>query len=400
LRPGIIIQHAREVTNDRGLVRCDITGFIGVVPKSRWPEGAVLGDFFEFPLASYSELLMNPAKDYFDPVTRRAIRSFFDNGGRNCILFGLCIETERDLMVDDPFATVFSGLLDRLRGEEDLGLLAMPALAYLPIRQGPRGTAIVPCEPVMQLLLAHCEEMNNRFLILDTPRDLHDAQLIRWVKDFREKNSPIASYGAIYYPWLNAGDESFPPSGCVAGVYGRLDKAHEPFGVRWPPANELIRGVTHPSIPLRWAEAGNFNEVGINPILNEPARGVIIWGARTLSTDPKWLHINSRRIVSFISEQIRRDNEWVVFENQRPELWQILTRVVTSRLDQLWSAGLLSGDRAGSEYLVQCDRELNPPEVRDAGQVHVRVLIRPVSTTENIIVELRLGSGGSDVGSM
>jgi len=400
LRPGIIIQHAREVSNDPGYVRSDVTGFIGVVPKSRWPQTAMLGDFFEMSLASYAELLQNPARHFFDPATRRAVRAFFENGGRNCILFGLCIESEQDLMVDDPFDVLFHPLLDRLRGQEDIGLLCMPALAYLPIEVDGKGNPVVKCQPVIHLLLAHCHEMNNRFLILDTPRDLHELPLQRWMRQLREVAGPVASYGAIYYPWLNAGDEVFPPSGSVAGIYARLDKEHEPFGVRWPPANEVVRGVTHPHVPIRWGEAGDLTEAGINPILTQPARGVVVWGARTMSQDPRWLHINSRRIVSYVSEQLRRDAEWVVFEHQRPELWEIVTRMVRNRLDQLWKAGLLSGDQAGSQYLVQCDRELNPPEVRDAGQVNVRVLLRPISTTENIVVELRLGSGSSDIGSI
>ena len=353
------------------------------------------------PLASYADLLSNPARHFFDPVTRRAVRAFFENGGLACRLFGLCISSEEDLMAEDPFAGVFHALFDRLRGEEDIGILAMPALAYLPITFDKKGRATVRAEPSMQLLLAHCDEMNNRFLILDTPRDLHENALIHWVRSFREKAGVHASFGALYYPWLNSGDEVFPPSGSVAGVYARVDKEHEPFGVRWPPANEILRGVTHPAVELKWGEGGNLNEEGINPLLVQPARGVVIWGARTLSAEQRWQHINSRRIVSYISEQLRRDSEWVVFENQRPELWEILTRMVHARLDQMWTAGLLTGDRAGSEYLVQCDRELNPPEVRDLGQVNVRVLVRPISTTEHIVVELRLGADGSSVvGSM
>jgi hypothetical protein len=65
--------------------------------------------------------------------------------------------------------------------------------------------------------------------------------------------------------------------------------------------------------------------------------------------------------------------------------------MVTSRLDTLWNAGLLSGEQAGSDYHVQCDAELNPPEVRDAGQVHCKVLLKPIGTAEYVVVELRLG---------
>ena len=240
-------------------------------------------------------------------------------------------------------------------------------------------------------MLEHCRVMNNRFFLIDAPKDLHDDALIDWVEQFRVRVEPYGAYGAMYYPWLQNGDDLFPAIGSVAGVYARLEHEHEPFGVRWPPANVVLEGVTHPAVPVRWADTESLVAAHINPILTQTTRGVVIWGARTLSRDPRWMHINSRRIVSYLTEQIRQDSEWVVFENLRPELYEILKRQVTTRLDQLWSAGLLAGDKAGLEYLVQCDEELNPIEVRDAGQVHVRVAVKPISTAEFIVVDLRLG---------
>ncbi|MBT3219129.1 MAG: phage tail sheath family protein [Proteobacteria bacterium] len=391
MRPGITIQHSRDVVRDSATVRTDVTGFVGLILKDRWPRNVKAGDFMELPLKSFGELSNNPAHILFDAVTRRAIQAFFENGGEECRLFGICIESQQVLCEYDPNEGVFAPLLDRLRSQEDIAILVMPALAYMPVRYEKRGWPTVMCQPTMEMLLNHCREMNNRFLILDTPRDLHERPLMRWVRAFREKNSESASYGAVYYPWLMNGDETFPPSGSVAGIFARTDSEHAPFGVRWPPANQLLRGVTHPAVEIKWKDSGELAEANINPILTQPARGVVLWGARTLSKDAKWLHINSRRIVSFISEQLRRDSEWVVFENQRPELWQIIGRMVRARLDMLWGAGLLTGDQAGSEYQVQCDREINPPEVVDAGQVNVKVLVRPMSTAEYIVVDLRLG---------
>ena len=391
MRPGITIAHSNDVSRDSELVRCDVTGFIAAVPRQRWWPKARPGDYCELTVNSYGEFARNKGRVFFDPVTRRAIKAFFENGGRTAKVFGLCMESSQDLTQVDPFGELFIDLIGRLRAEEDVGLLAMPSLAYLPVQIDRRGRAEFSGETVIEMLLKHCREMNNRFLILDTPRDLHEKPLMRWVNTLRDKNPDTAAYGAIYYPWLMSGDDVFPPSGSVAGVYARVENAHNPVGVRWPPANEILNGVSHPSVELRWSETGEFADANINPILHENTRGVVIWGARTLSRNPQWLHINSRRIVSFISEQIRRDSEWVVFEHQRPELWKIVQRMVEARLDKLWNAGLLSGDQAGSEYYVQCDAEVNPPEIRDAGQIHCKVVIKPIGTAEFVVVELRLG---------
>lgn len=399
MRTGITIQHASESSGDSSEVRSDIAGIIAVIPRPRWPRGATQGDYMELPLESYADLLGNPGRLMFDPVSRRAVKSFFENGGRYCKVIGLCVSSKQDLLVEDPFESLFESLLDRLRGEEDLGIVMMPMLAYLPV-QIDGATARVFAQPIMELLLAHCHEMNNRFLILDAPKDLHGEPLKRWVAAFRRRNAAHAAYGAIYYPWLMSGDEMFPPSGAMGGVFARVDHEHRPYGVYWPPANEVVHGVTHPAMELSWADGDALTQANINPILVQPTRGVVVWGARTLSRDARWRHINSRRIVSYICEQLRRDSEWVVFENQRPELWAILERMVRSRLDQLWGGGLLAGDSPGSEYLVKCDAEINPPEVRDAGQVHVQIVLRPINTTESIVVEMRLGESGSVVGSV
>ena len=40
MRPGIIIQHARESQPETGDVRGDVVGFLGAIPRARWPEEA------------------------------------------------------------------------------------------------------------------------------------------------------------------------------------------------------------------------------------------------------------------------------------------------------------------------------------------------------------------------
>jgi len=390
VRPGIIIQHSREVVRDDGPVRCDIVGFIAVIPPARHVGGMAPGNFIELPLARFGELAESEARHLFDAVTLHAVKQFFNNGGRVCRLFGLCIGSAEQLIVTDPNEGVMAALFDRLRGEEDIGLLAMPFLAHVPFRVVD-GKVDWPVTATWLTLLRHCLEMNNRFLVIDPPQDLHDDHLESWVAEFRDEAAEAGAFGAIYYPWLMQGDTSFAPSGSVLGIYSQVENEQAPYGVRWPPANRPLAGVSHLAVPLRWADSGQLTDAHINPILSQPGRGVVIFGARTLSRDPQWVHINARRIVSMISEQLRRDNEWVVFENQRPELWQIVERTVRGRLDQLWSGGVLTGDQAGTEYEVQCDAETNPIEVRDAGQIHVRVTIRPITTTEYIVVELRLG---------
>ena len=390
MRPGIIIQHAREEIREGEVVRSDIAGFIGAVSPDRWPEGAQLGDFVEMSLTRWGQVADSDLPEIIDAATLHGLRQFFLNGGQACRVFGMCVEQLEDLLVAEATEPIWISLMDRLRGQEDLGVLLLPVLAHIPYSYGADGIE-VPITDTLVMFLEHCLEMNNRFLIVDPPRDLHEQALVEWVRLLRDRRPELSCYGAVYYPWLKNGDETFAPSGTVAGVYARVENDNAPFGVRWPPANQLLRGVTHPEVGIRWSETGGLAEEHINPILTQPARGVVIWGARTLSREPRWLHINARRIVSMVAEQVRRDSEWVVFENQRPELWEILARSVRTRLDQLWSAGLLTGGQAGEDYEVRCNAETNPIHLRNQGEVNVELTLRPITTAEFIVVELRLG---------
>ena len=60
----------------------------------------------------------------------------------------------------------------------------------------------------------------------------------------------------------------------------RTELEHRPFGVVWAPANVTVQGVTHTEVELDWAEAGVLSEQHINPIVIQPNRGIVVFGAR------------------------------------------------------------------------------------------------------------------------
>jgi hypothetical protein len=394
MRPGISIQHGSLAKRSQGLVRCDIGGIIGFLTRERWPDDATAGDFIELVLRRWQELGDHPQRALFDAASRRAVRSFFENGGDELHLFAVCIDSEDELKHrtgdDGPLAP----LLHRLRAEDDIALLAVPSAAYMRCEIARNGNVRCDADALYDELLAHCRQMTNRFLVVDAPQGLHGDVLLRWFETFRSREPENRCYGAVYYPWLKRGDETFPPSGSMMGVMARMELERAPFGVAWPPANVPIHGATHTEVEMDWGEAGQIGESGVNPIVVQPGRGVVVWGARTMSVDPAWIFINSRRIVSMITEQLRRDNEWAVFEVNDTSLWKVIERDVQVRLGEFWEAGLISGTRSRAEYSVECNESTNPVEARDSGMLNVQVALRPVGTTERILIDLRLGSNG------
>lgn len=378
-----------------GIVRSDVGGLIGFLRRMEWPEGASAGDFIEVSVRRYEELADHPQAPLFDGPSRRAARCFFENGGDALVLFSVCIDDDADLRAPNPEDGPLRPLFDRLRADEDIALLACPAAAYLRCEILRSGAVRSDADELYEVLLAHCHEVTNRFLVVDAPQGLHGDLLTRWFDDFRRRKPEHKAFGALYYPWLRKGDALFPPSGAVMGTYARSELQRPPWGVGWPPANIPVLGVTHSEVELDWTEAGLIGESGINPFIVQPGRGVVIWGARTMSLDPRWLFVNSRRVVSMVTEQLRRDNEWAVFEVNDPALWKVIERDCAARLEEFWEAGLLSGTRPGQEFSVECSEVNNPMVARDSGQLNVYVRLRPVGTTERIFIDLRLGAPGS-----
>jgi len=65
----------------------------------------------------------------------------------------------------------------------------------------------------------------------------------------------------------------------------------------------------------------NLNTNGVNRIRRSPDRGVRVWGARTLESDPRWKYVNMRRLFVFLETSIYYSTQWVVFEPNDQRLW-------------------------------------------------------------------------------
>ena len=145
------------------------------------------------------------------------------------------------------------------------------------------------------------------------------------------------------------------------------------------------------------AEHNLLNPVGINAIRAFPGRGVRVWGARTLSSDPAWRYINVRRLFNYLEESILVGTQWVVFEPNDDALWARIRRTIGAFLVNEWRKGALFGLSPEEAFFVQCDRETNPAEAIDAGQVTCRIGVAPVKPAEFVIFQLSQFSGGTSL---
>ena len=279
-----------------------------------------------------------------------------------------------------PTSDAFGDALNHLLALEDISIIAAPgSSAY---------GAPLPAA-VSQLLIGHAESRRSyRIAVLDTPPNLEPG-------DVRALKSLIdSSYATLYYPWIVvanplAGSDptkpsqiALPPSGFVAGIYARSDIQR---GVFKAPANETVTGALGLQRDVRFGEQEALNPLGINCIRALPNRGIRIWGARTLSSDPEWKYVNIRRYFLYLEASIDRGTQWAVFEPNGERLWANVRTTVSDFLYNEWLNGALLGATAKEGFFVRCDRTTISQNDLDNGRLICLVGVAAIKPAEFVI---------------
>ncbi|MEW1865705.1 phage tail sheath subtilisin-like domain-containing protein [Streptomyces sp. NPDC088194] len=289
---------------------------------------------------------------------------------------------------DSADRTGFGGL----EAVDEISMVAVPDLmaAYQ------RGAIDLESVKAVQLgLIAHCELMGDRLAIIDPPPGLNAREIRVWRQETSNYDS---KYAALYYPWIKVFDPAggqtrlVPPSGHVAGIWARNDFER---GVHKAPANEVVRGAVDLEMQITRGEQDLLNPLGINCIRSFPGRGIRVWGARTLSSDPAWRYLNIRRYFNYLEESILAGTQWVVFEPNDQALWARIRRNISAFLVTEWRGGALFGGQPDDAYYVKCDAETNPPESVDLGRVICEIGVSPVKPAEFVIFRLAQFSSGA-----
>ncbi|MFJ7219114.1 phage tail sheath family protein [Amycolatopsis sp. NPDC098790] len=242
---------------------------------------------------------------------------------------------------------------------------------------------------VESALVTHCEQLKDRFAVLD-PQDGLD---IEGIQAFREPFD--TKYAALYYPWLVVNDPSTnqfveaPPSGHIIGIYARTDVER---GVHKAPANAVIRGIRltdgiAQDVTKRHQDV--LNPRGINALRFFPGLGQRVWGARTLSSDTSWKYVNVRRLFLFLEESIDEGTQWVVFEPNDESLWALVRQTVTNFLTTVWRSGALAGTTADEAFFVQCDRSTMTDDDIANGRLICVIGVAPVFPAEFVIFRIQ-----------
>lgn len=248
---------------------------------------------------------------------------------------------------------------------------------------------------ITNALVDQCETLRDRFAILSVVSGLGQVQNILKARD--------TSFAAEYFPWIRVSDsrrqvtELVPPVGHVAGIYARSDRER---GVHKAPANEnvrdmIMRDVSPSERPLQFhigkGEHDILNPRGINVIrdFRKDGRGIRVWGARTLSSDPLWVYVNVRRLFLFVEESIDEGTQWVVFEPNEDNTWARVRQVIRNFLLTVWRSGALQGLTEEQAFFVRCGPETMTQADIDAGRLICEIGIAPVKPAEFVIFRIQ-----------
>lgn len=238
---------------------------------------------------------------------------------------------------------------------------------------------------ILRSVISHCETMRYRVAILDSAEN----QLLSEVRAFRAQLD--STHSALYYPWLRVLDPvtgqqiHLPPSAFVAGIYARNDNQ---FGVHKAPANEVVRSALGLKVMLNKAQQDVLNPEGINCFRYFEGRGIRLWGARTISSDPEWKYVNVRRYFAYLEHTIDKGTQWVAFMNNDQNLWGNVRQTIDDFLYNEWKESRLMGATPAEAYFVRCDRSTMTQNDIDNGRLICLIGVSPVKPAEFVIFRI------------
>lgn len=276
--------------------------------------------------------------------------------------------------------------LKQLEDLEDISIIAAPGSTF-----GYQNGYQANARSIVRLLISHAERMKYRIAVIDCG----DKQSISEVRAMRAELD--STYGALYYPWIRVLDPltqqeiHVPPSGFVAGIYARNDVNRAVYKA---PANEVVNLALGFERFLNKAQQEVLNPEGINCFRFFEGRGMRLWGARTISSDPEWKYVNLRRYFAYVERSLDKGTQWAVFEPNGAQLWANVRRTIEDFLLNEWQNGALLGDKPDKAYFVKCDRSTMSQNDLDNGRLICLIGVAPLRPAEFVI--FRIGQWTAD----
>ncbi len=210
----------------------------------------------------------------------------------------------------------------------------------------------------------------------------------------------LASYGALYHPWIVTPDttsqppqslRTLVPDGAVCGVIAATTLAS---GAWIAPANEAVANAVALAPPLDSTAPLAFAAAQINLIEKQP-EGFLITNQYTLMFGgaPDLQALNVRRLLILLRRLALQEGVRYVFQNNSTSLQRSVTRQFQQWMQILLARGAFAGRSAQDSYQVIADSTLNTQDSMDQGRFIVQLLVAPSVPMRFLTVKL-VQSGG------
>ena len=281
----------------------------------------------------------------------------------------------------NPVQLPQNGLL-AFESVDDISIVAAPGAST---GWSKSATATELGQAINGVVISHCETMLYRVAAIDTPSGLLPADAL----DYRNNRS--SSYAALYYPWITISSPidgsplSVPPAAYMTGIWARSDNN---YGVIKAPANEVVRSAVDFELRVNKAQQELLNPEGVNCLRFFPGPGFLVWGARTISDDPEWKYLSTRRYFCYLEKSIDEGTQWVVFEINGPALWDRVRHTIEGFLLNEWKSGALLGATPAQAYFVKCDASTMTQDDLDNGRLVCLIGVASAKPAEFVIFRI------------
>lgn len=228
---------------------------------------------------------------------------------------------------------------------------------------------------------------NQLFPILDAPV----GSSVSTVKTYRKGISAFT--GALVYPWgyvydpLTEQNKLVPPSGHYMGVSARQIAER---GVGKAPAgtDAVVRGFLEMESVLTKADIAQLNPAGVVSILPMTGSGIVVWGARSLSSDATMKYVSDGNINYYLKKSLYRGTLWAVFEPNNASLWDRVAGSCRSFLHDCRTEGVIRGESDEEAFYVICDSSNNTQSTIDNGILNIQIGYAPQKPAEFVVIKI------------
>jgi len=163
-----------------------------------------------------------------------------------------------------------------------------------------------------------------------------------------------------------------PLNGDIAGLSARTDYTNDPW---WSPAGlnrGQVKNVVKLAVNPGKTERDNLYKGGVNPVVNFPGEGTVLFGDKTLQAKPSAFdRINVRRLFIVLEKAIATAAKYQLFEFN-----DSFTRAQFKNLVEPFLRDV-QGRRGVTDFRVKCDDTNNTGEVIDRNEFIADIYIKP-----------------------